>query len=187
MSTVSDQDLYRMRIKTCVMERLYERQLEFWNRKLKELSRENADSYGRDPSEEYAIFFRNRRWVPENLDWTDNEPPAYCLPLNPKIPDFEKRMAEIADEFEELCNEKYEAERFLSNIVLFAAPPKRYREILGETIYSFVRDELEAYCPGIEDRDWEVNNEYSMKEYVEANQRIIKSMNERVLLNLVTL
>jgi hypothetical protein len=39
----------------------------------------------------------------------------------------------------------------------------------------------------MEDKDWNMNNEHSMKAYVEENQSIIRAMNERVLVNLVTL
>lgn len=170
------------------MRKLYTDQLRYWNGELAQLSKDNADSLGRGfDGYHYAIFWNNKSYAPEKLDWTPSIEKAYCLPLNPRLPKLASRMQRIAEEYEELCDERYEAERFLSNLMLFSAPPKRLRKILGRTLYKVCEKNVERYCSGFSDRDWALNNEFSLKTFVENNQSIIKAMNARVIINLVTL
>lgn len=182
-----DHSQYRREIKQAIMTNLYWKQLEYWNDRLVNLSHRNAELYNRNDGAPYAIHFRNRRWAPTGLHWDDFEQiggtVAYCLPLKPEL---REEMKEIADEFEALCDEKYEAERFLSNLVLFSIPPKRYRAIIGRTLYRLIQQTVEDFCQNFTDADWELNSEYSLREYVENNREIITKMNERVMINLVT-
>lgn len=184
--TPNPQETYRSVIKETVLRRLYDDQFNYWNKELQNLSAENAESQGRR-GRGYSIFWKNREYAPQTVNWTSNGEKGYCLPLNPRVPEYTARMLEIAEEFDELAEERYEAERFLSNLVLFAAPPKRLQKILGRTLYRVVQKEIEHWCAGFSDADWNVNNEFSLKTFVETNQEIIKKMNERVMLNLVTL
>lgn len=178
---------YREAIKNAILKKLYQAQLDYWNGKLLDLSRANAVAYGRNDGATYAIYFRNKRWAPEHVDWTDNLKPAYCLPLHPSSPNFVIQMGEIADELEELVDEKYEAERFLSSLVLFTAPPNRFKEVLGETLYAVCRADVEGAAGGFDQYCWNANDDQALQDFVKPNARIIAAMNERVLLNLVTI
>jgi len=187
MPTVYD---YRSAIKDTLMRKLYQAQLKYWNNRISRLSNLNAMCYGRkirSNSPLYSIYFQHKRWQPDHLDWTDNVESAYCLALHPDFPDMRVEMLEIADEFEKLRNERYEAERFLSGLVLFTAPPERMEQILGHTLYSPCREAIKRFYGDYTENQWDCNGEFSLRTFVEKNQGILKAMNARILYNLITL
>jgi len=184
MSTVYD---YRKIIKDTLMSKLYESQLAYWNQRLTTLSEQNAQAYGRDLSiGHYAIYFANRRWLPEHLDWKDQVETAYCLPLHPAFPQFVEEMEVMATEFTELTDERYESDRFLSGLVLFAAPPATYERILGDTLYAACSKEIQEHCGDYQNPEWEQNSEFSIKTFADANKAIVKAMNQRLMINMIT-
>jgi hypothetical protein len=185
MSTVYE---YRDNIKAKLMRKLFGRQLQFWNAELFTLGLKNAISKERDiiTSMPYTIFYRNKQWMPVYVNWVD-ERPLPCTELNLDYPDWEPRMARIADELQDLADEKYEAERFLSALVLFDAPPEAYERILGNTLYSTIAVELKRHCSRFAGSGWELNTEHSLAAYIETHTAVVARMNERLLMNLITL
>ncbi|MEE4244762.1 MAG: hypothetical protein V2I33_05095 [Kangiellaceae bacterium] len=180
---------YREVLKKFLLNTLYQEQFSYWTRKLQLLQNENAKSHGRlikNHSHVYAIFFNNKRWTADAIMENSQSTSAYCLPLNTKIPEFVTRMTEIAEELTELEEEQYEAERFISNLVTFDAPPERFKAILGVTLYRSAKEHINRAFNTKKD-DWNLNNEYSLKTFVKQNQEIIQKINERVMINLVTL
>ena len=186
MSTIYD---YRLAIKTKLLASLYADQLKFWNRKLRALSTKNAMCHGRQQrvNLSYAVFFGNREWRPQHLDWTEDDTSAYCLPLHSAFPEMQEEMAVIADELGEIEEERHEADRFLSGLVLFKAPPSIFLDVLGETLYEPCQVEIEAFCSKYPADVWDRNGEFSMNIFVEKYQYIIIAMKSRILVNLVTL
>lgn len=188
MSTVYE---FREKIKTKLMEKLYSKQLAHWNSALIALSIENARSQDRVISAklpwEYSIYYRDKKWCPEFLDWTDNSESVYCIQLNPAYPDFETRMERIADELTDIREERYEAERFLSGVVLFNAPPEPYKRILGSTLYAVIASELKSHHYTIRSPDYSPNAEYGLIQFARKNISIVKAMNERLMMNLISL
>jgi len=191
---------YRKIIKDTLMTKLFNKQLLFWNNKLHDISYDNAKSFGRLVSSnienenwwEYLIFYRNRKWHPVYLDTMNDPETAQCLPLNEDQPNFTKRMNRIADELTELREEIYEAERFLSGLVLFNAPPNIFKKIMGDTLFGAIKKELDESTytvtythpdsiPAVMDA------EFSLQVYADTNVRIIQAMNERIVLNLLTI
>jgi hypothetical protein len=184
MSTVLD---YREHIKLALMKRLYQAQFRHWNNKLILLSKTNAQCYGRSRyKDNYGVYFKNKSWYPEHLDWTNKEENKYCLPLHPDFPNMLIEMGIIAEELQELQDEKYEADRFLSGLVLFNMPPNIMKETLGHTLYAPVRFFIERFASDLK-FDWSESEEFSLITYIGKNQTILKAMHERLMLNLITL
>jgi len=178
----------RQAIKTDILEGLYKKQFRYWNDQLTALSHENTESWGRTKDKIfYAIFWERRAYYPHSWEESTSRSTPFCLPLNLRIKDFVPRMEKIAHELDTINDEKYEVERFLSNLVLFDASSDRFRDILGQTVHRFAAAAFERYCANNADRDWKLNNEFSLKTFVDANKHIIIKMSERVMLNLVTL
>ena len=179
---------YRTDVVQEIMQYLYNKQYKLWQKKLKDLSVENQQSYGNQVTyARYALIWGNKIYRP--TDWTDRQSKEYCLPLNPKRPEFADRMREIAEELDDLDEEVYEVQRFLTNLFSFAAPPKRVKAILGPTLGRALEKAIDFYCSGLSDKDWTMNgnNEFAMKTFVDANKDTIVKMNQRVMINMTTL
>lgn len=183
---------FRAIIKGSLMSRLYEAQMEYWNLRLKKLSQKNAQSFGRSDDDNYAIYFENRKWKAEFLDWTDNESTMFCLPLNPECPELKEDMEEIALQFGNLREEKYEADRFLAGLMLFRVPARAFRKILGSTLYTACKPHMENAVDSATGRpyyevEWDEGTKKSLITYMKKNMRIVRAMQERVLFNLITI
>jgi len=179
---------YRAIIKDTLMHKLYYKQLQKWNKALLELSRKNSLSLGRTHVSHIpqAIWFRNKKWLPEELDWSDSVEISFCTQLNPDYPEYAILMAEIADELSEIKTEKYESERFLSGLVLFNAPPNVYEKVLGNTLFSAISSEVYQHCKHYNGVEFKNDCKSTLITYVKTNTNIIQTMNERLMLNLIT-
>lgn len=178
-----------MVIKDTLMAKLYELQFEHWNKRLTIVSQKNAICYNRD-TDKYAIFYRNKKWRQQGMYWFDNEDNALCLPVHPDFPDIAQEMEIIATEFDEIIEEKYEVERFLSGLFLFLAPPEVFKKVLGVALYSACSEELSKHGMHVEmhmdDIEWNSNAEDSLEVYLKDKSYIITAMNERLMMNLIT-
>jgi len=171
--------------KTALINRLYQTQLLYWNRKLSQLALRNAVSLGRKDPEKYYIYFDNRRWNPVSLLGNVGEShTAYCIELNPAMPDYHREMTLISEELLTLVHEHYEADRFLAGLLLFHAPPSKIERILGATLYAVCSKEILAHTKETPE-DPEPLAGISLQNYIEANQSILKAMNQRLLINLI--
>lgn len=188
MSTVYE---FRENVKAILMQKLYQKQLSYWSTQLIKLSNENAHTQGRKlwysfnnvELFQYSIYFRDKKWSPQYLEWTADIETAYCTSLNPDYPEFQERMARIADELTDIDVERYEVERFLSGLMLFGAPPEEYLKVLGRTLYQSVKAEITAHEH--HGKDWNRNASYPFKQYTAKNKRIVVAMNERLMMNLI--
>lgn len=184
--TPQEKDVFRSQVLHLVMTKLYNKQFMFWNSELRELSEENALSQGRGGDGlQYAIYWNFKRYAFVTKPFASVDEKAYCMPLNPRIKEYADRMEEIATELDELHDERYEAERFITNLLTFEAPPERFEKVLGATLYRVVQEPVARWFADCAD-NWSDNSEFGMRTFVEANQEIITKMNERVMLNLVT-
>lgn len=188
---------FRQTVKSRLMEKVYGKQLEYWSTKLIRLSNDNALSQGRtqssDPFTTYSIWYRGRKWAPEYLDWTDIPESTYCISL---LDTYEERMERIADELDDIRTERYESERFLSGLVLFNATPQAYRDILGSTLFKTIEtllpvthtvDVQQNIIHFKENRLEETENgNHAIKQYARNNIDIVRKMNERLLMNLIS-
>lgn len=177
---------FRLAIKLKLMELLYQEQMKYWNTRLMRVSRMNKQAHGRWDRLNYAVYFNDKVWRPEHLDWTKNDESAYCLELHPSNPELAAEMRIISEELGEIEEERYEADRFLSGLVLFKCPPNVFHQVLGDTLYAPCRREFEEFCSQYPTSGWDRNGEFSMNIFVEKNKNIITAMKERLLVNLVT-
>ena len=184
--TPQEKDICRNQIRHLIMQKLYNRQFMHWNGLLRQLSEENALSQGRADGFMYAIYWNHKRYAAVTTPFAEIHEKAYCIPLNSRIKEYAYRMEEIAEELDALWDERYEAERFITNLVTFEAPPERFEQALGATLFRVVQEPITRWFANSNDM-WSDNSEFGMKTFVEANQETIKKMNERVILNLVTM
>jgi len=137
----------------------------------------------------FSIYYEGQKWTPEplpGLDWCNWRIDASCVALN-ETSDFKARMDRIIYELDDIKTERYESERFLSGLVLFNGPPTVFEKVLGNTLYSAVAKQFEEHFTNFSSPDWSDWSDYSLKTYVNANKHIVDKMNERLLLNLITL
>lgn len=180
-------EVFRANIRGALLTKLYNKQYNYWNSALRQLSEENALSQGRGSDGlHYAVFWKHKPYSWTTTPFAESVEKAYCLPLNPRIKEYATRMEEIAEELDELWEERYEADRFITNLFTFEAPPKRFAQILGATLYRVVEDNVSAWFADAPD-NWSDNSEFGIRTFVEANQEIINKMNERVMLNIVSI
>ncbi len=178
MSTVFE---YRALIKDTLMLKLYQQQILKWNKALYVLGQKNASTYSNiDLHTIYSIQYKGHIYTPEGSDktWLESK---YVCSLNPNYSQFVEKMERIAYELNSMKTERYESERFLSGFVLFTATPATYERILGTILYSAIKLILEEH-------QWLVNNaeeDRSINTYARHNKFIIKTMQERLLLNLI--
>ena len=180
-------EIFRQQVRGLLMARLYNKQFMHWNNQLRTLSEENALSQGRGQDGlRYAIYWKHKPYSVCHSPFAEPAEKAYCLPLNPRIREYADRMEEIAEELDELWDERYETERFITNLLTFDAPPKRFEQILGATLYRVVQEPISQWFADSPD-NWSDNSEFGIRTFVEANQEIIRKMNERVMLNIVSI
>lgn len=181
---LKDSDI-RSLIKFQLLHELYHQPFNYWNRRFWLLSKTNALAHGRTTKFSYAVYFKDKQYRPLNLDWTNVEESKYCLLLHPSFPDLRDEMQIIAEELDELSEEHYVVERFLSGLVLFKAPPNKFRQTLGDTLYQACKETIEKHFCVYPEDNWDKNGDFSMNVFVEKNQKVVKLMNERIVKNIV--
>ena len=167
------------------MRRLYQEQLIFWNTELYKSAAEHSLCWGR--KKEFLIHFNNKKWKPVFLDWTEEEDTAYCLAVHPDFPELLAEVKLITDELAELINEIYEADRFISGLLLFEAPAEAFANTLGSSLYTVCAAELKQHAYKFASESWDANTEAAMQVFITDNKYIVTAMNKRLMINLVTL
>jgi hypothetical protein len=172
-------------IRDTLLTRLFKDQKEFWFNKLNILAGNNAQFHGElvGTINWFGIHYLGKNWrgnysVPF-LDFT-------FLTLHPEYPDLEKDLLVVVAELSELETEEYEANRFLSGLVLFPAPVRVFQKILGKQLFSECKQELEQYLINSRNFTWDANSQVAIATYVEQHDYILKAMNQRLLVNLIT-
>jgi hypothetical protein len=177
---------FRTEVKLILLDKLYAEQLLYWNKRLMKVQRMNASAHGRYGSV-YQIFYNNQIWKTEFLHWTNEKPSSkLCLGLHPGFPQFEREMVIISDEMGEILEEKYEADRLISGLVTFSFTQDVIQEILGDTLYDTCKDILLRNRFACE-KGWGGAAQASLSTFVMHNQRVLRQLNERILVNLITL
>jgi len=175
-------------MKELLMTQLYKEQVTYWNKELATVAIKNARNWGRP--ECYNVYYNFKRYYPLILEWCD-EPISknqYCLPMHENYPEEMADMKEIANELDELVDEKYESERFLSGLITFPAPPEVFAAILGDTLYSTIAAEMEEHAENYEYSSfWNERQAVSLETFMRDKTYIVQSMRQRILLNLITL
>lgn len=175
---------YRNNIKETLMDKMYSQQVKKWNGLLFLLAQENAlaHSWPVDMSTVYSIRYKGTKYTPEIWDWTTWRESEYAFALSEDHPEWEEDLKLIISELEDIRIERYESERFLSGLVLFTATAETYERILGATLYAAIKEPLEAH----QGRVYDEEEDFSINQYARNNMPILKAMNERLLMNLLT-
>jgi len=179
---------YQLEIKERITEKLYSQQLLHWNKKLHNLSYRNAMTYGRTQdfnSLRFGIWFNGKEYhsiaTPGFDALNPEDTKVFCMELNPSNENLYKEMEIIADELGSIEAEIVLVERFISNLVLFKAPPDTFKEILGEALYQCCARYFKQHSV------WDKNSEFSINTYVQENQKILQLMRQRLLVNMITI
>lgn len=175
-------------VKNQLIVELYCSQLSFWNTKLQKLAKLNAEINGYTPENVSpfwgGIVFKGQLW--SRVYMTDlpeeSKQLEYYFLIDESDPALWEQMEEITEELLAIKREKYETERFLSGLSMFDFPPAVLQKILGNNMFSVVRDHLPH-------TSYEISpvEEHSLMTYVNNHRPILEHMNERILLNLITL
>jgi len=175
-------------VKDSIMNLLYQGQLDHWNEQLTALSKRNVACYkDANESRTYSILYEGKKYSPQEMDWAEvNMSMTHSLLLHPDFPDLEEDMSTIAAEVDELRKERYEASRFLGSLAVFNVPPNMLHGILGTSLFDIVRTALSKHWLNIERMGWAFNEQKALKTYLKENTSIITAMNERIMVNLIT-
>jgi len=185
---------HQLEIKERITEKLYSQQLLHWNKKLHNLSYRNAMTYGRTEhfnSLKFGIWFQGREYhsipAPGFDAMNPEDRKVFCMELNPSNENLYKEMSIIADELGSIESEIVLVERFISNLVLFKAPPDTFKEILGDILYQSCAYLFEKIYSNNKTYNWDRNAEFSINTYVQENQKVLQLIRQRLLVNLITI
>lgn len=181
---------FNEKISERMIDELYSAQLKFWNHRLQQLAYKNAQCHNHPHEEDFnedlsilgGIVHKGRTWTWISLDWLDEwRETEYSYPLF--IGD-DKLVADVVETTEELMaikKEKYETQRFMSGLSLFQVTKKILESILGENLFYIIRPFSKDLPPEVEDAE-----EVALMTYVKKHKTTLEHMNQRVLVNLIT-
>ena len=175
-------------IRHTLLKHLYKDQEIFWENKLADIALTNAKYHNRT-GEQYGIHYLGKNWKGKSLIFIDlaDEDYVYLTLHDEYEPIIEKELLIVVNELSQLEIEKYEASRFLSGLVLFPAPIDIFQKVLGRQLFSECEQELEQYILNTRsDFTWDANSQVAITTYIEQHDYILKAMNQRLLVNLIT-
>lgn len=186
---------YAYIFKEALYSNLYVRQIEYWNKRLRKVSEKNVECYSREDSAFntgddrtfVALYYDGEVF---NLLTEDNDQDyrsPYCLEVYQGDPELLDDMECLCTELRKLKKEQYVAERFLASLTIFEPPPKILHKILGDGLYRICHNALSDGTVNYIDMDWKVSEPEALKTFVNEQRPIITAMQERVLLNMITL
>jgi len=172
-----------------LLDHLFIPQREYWKTKLQSFIDTNRIYHGKRLNHPYGIHYLNQNWEGnrEN-EWGED---TIFLSLHPEILDKEKEILEIVGQLSELEAEEYEVNRFLSGLILFSAPFEIFERVLGKQLSEEIRASILAVKPDLleihETRNpWDDNSKRALMTYVDQHEYVLKAMNQRLVINLIT-
>jgi hypothetical protein len=196
---------YGVLFKDALFENLYVRQIDYWNRRLHKASYKNVMCYSREDSafnnddrSFVGLFYDGEVFglLPHDDDDTVISP--YCLEVYQGDPELIEEVCMLASQLRKFKKERYIAERFLAGLSMFEPPPQVLAKILGDGLYRICHNALvqrgnytevsgTVISTNFVDMHWPVSEPEALKTYVNQQQPIITAMQERVMLNMITL
>ena len=170
-------------IKNDILDGLYGTQIRFWNMKLAKLIQKNGQFQGviipEAQAAKSAIQQGSKSWIALPVNWLEiTYEPEYHFPLFDSSPDLEEELTAIGHELNKIEKERYESDRFLSALIMYAPSNKELHELLGDNLYSLVKYTIAAAPEEMLAFD-------TLEDFLKKNARILEHMQERVLLNLL--
>lgn len=185
---------YGMVVKDGLFEALYKPQLEYWNKRLRALSDRNIACYARedeafnlDDQSFVAIFYEGDTFNLLPLDEDDDPVSPYCLELFGGDPELVEEFSVVAGEIQKLKRERYEAQRFLAGLMLFDPPPAMLEKILGDGLNTVCQNVLHSRGWAASEMQWDPHEPVALETFLEEQQSIIFAMQQRMLLNMITI
>lgn len=185
---------YGMVVKDGLFDRLYRPQLEYWNKRLRVISDKNIAAYARcddafnaDDHSFVSIFFDGETFGLLPLDEDDDPTSPYCLELYDKDPELVQEMQIVAHEIHKLKRERYESQRFLAGLMLFDPPPAKLASVLGDGLTRICHNVIRENDWALTEMQWQVSEPDALETFLEEQKPIITAMQERMLLNMITL
>ena len=185
---------YGVVFKDALFTNLYVRQIEYWNKRLRAASEKNISCYSRedegfgmDDSIFVSIFFNNETISLLPVDEDDDYVCPYCLELYESDPDLIKEVTVIAREMTKLKTERYVAQRFLAGLAMFDPPPVKLEEILGDGLTRICHNAFRSNDLNPDTMLWDTPEPVALETFISEQQDIITAMQERMLLNMITL
>jgi hypothetical protein len=170
-------------IRDTLLNRLFKIQIKFWKKKLDPIINTNAANQGVGLGNMLGIHYLGKNWrgsrFPAVTDCT-------YLPLASDSSEFEKELLMIVNELAQLEAEEYEASRFLSGLVLFPAPVEVFQKVLGRQLFSECEQEIQNNLLSAPNYTWDANAQNAIMTYVNHHDYILTTMNQRLLVNLIT-
>lgn len=185
---------YSWIFKEALFSNLYVRQIDYWNNRLRKASKKNLECYSRedpafnnDDRSFVGLFYDGEVFGLLAPDEEENETSPYCLEVYVGDPELLAEMHTLSVQLRKFSKERYIAQRFLASLTMFEPPPKILHKILGDGLYRICHN---AFSDGELDYSkahWEISEPEALKTFINKQQPIIIAMQERVLLNMITL
>jgi len=184
---------YGLVLKDGLFMKLYIPQIEYWNKRLRDISERNVDAYVRadtafnqDDKSFVSIFHEGESL---NLLPIDDDDPVspYCLELYLGDESLVKDATVVLHEVRKLSKERYESQRFLAGLAMLDPPPAELENILGDGLARMCQNVFLDFGWDPAALLWETRTPCALETFVTEHKDIITSMQERVLLNLITI
>jgi hypothetical protein len=188
---------YGLLFKEAIYYNLYTRQVDYWNKRLQEVSIKNVACYVRedpdfntgDSRTFVGIWYDGESFTLLTPDNDDDWNSPYCLEAYEEDKELLDEIKCLCSQLRKLEEERYLAERFLASLTMFEPPPKILKKILGDGLYRICHNAFSN--PGLDvdisNLDWQVSEPEALKTFVNEQQSTIKAMQDRVMLNMITL
>ena len=185
---------YGMVVKEGLFDDLYRPQLEYWNKRLRSISERNVACYARedeafnlDDQSFVSVFYEGDTFGLLPLDDDDDPVSPYCLELFTGDPELTREFSVVAHEIRKLKQERYEAQRFLAGLMMFDPPPAMLVEILGDGLGQVCQNVIHKRGWAASEMQWDPHEPAALKTYLDEQAPIIEAMQQRMLLNMITI
>lgn len=185
---------YGMVVKEGLFERLYIPQITYWNNRLRALSERNVACYAREDEcfnlndqTFVSIFFEGEAFNLLLIDEDDDVSVSpFCLELYTQDQELLDEMQIVAHEIHKLKQERYEAQRFLAGFMLFDPPPRILETILGDGLNRICQNVLHSHGWALDQMQWDPHEPAAFETFLKEQQPTITAMQQRMLLNMIT-
>jgi len=184
---------YGLVVKDGLFTRLYTPQIEYWNKRLRDLSARNVATYARedeafnlDDKSFCSIFYEGETFSLLPVDEDDDPKSPYCLELSGTDRELAEEFPIIAEEIHKLNRERYEAQRFLAGFLLFDPPPSKIVNVLGDGLGRICHNVIRERGWNPNEMQWNISEPMALETFLEDQQPIVTAMQQRVLLNMIT-
>ena len=169
------------------MQKLYSKQITYWNQKYSQAVLKLAEAQGQDMETiiftNVAVTYKGRNWTSMSEYWLiDDHDQVYYLPLTDDMPELVKEFVPIFKEFTKLKRERYETDRFISGLLLFSLTPDSMCEVLGDNLYGLIQ-KLYNERNSITSKD--LFHPKSLATFLKKHRKIVQHMQERMVINLI--